>query len=274
MASPENRKSLWLKAQAKKFSWEEAAISLGIVLLIFAVWYVVAWLEIYKRYFVPTPYSVWKAFLETCTVGYRGKSLLEHFEISMVRVLVGFLAACATAIPLGLAMGWYPRIRALFDPLLEFYRPLPPLAYYTLLIIWLGIEDESKIALLYLAAFPPLALSARAGVKRVSEERIHGAQSLGANRWQVFRHVVFPSCLPEIFTGMRVAIGFTYTTLVASEMVAARSGLGWMVLDAYKYLRSDVVFMGIIVLGLTGIVLDRLLRLAEHLAVPWKGKET
>jgi taurine transport system permease protein len=163
-------------------------------------------------------------------------------------------------------------VRAVFDPLVEFYRPLPPLAYYTLLVIWLGIENGSKIALLYLAAFPPLSVAAMAGVRGVSPERIQGAASLGASRWQVFRHVILPSCLPDIFTGMRVSIGFTYTTLVAAEMVAATSGIGWMVLDASKFLRSDVIFMGNIVMGLTGIGLDRLIRLGERRFVPWKGR--
>ena len=102
--------------------------------------------------------------------------------------------------------------------------------------------------------------------------RIQSAQSLGASRWQVFRHVIFPSCLPDIFTGMRVSIAFTYTTLVAAEMVAATSGVGWMVLDASKFLRSDVIFVGNIVMGLTGIALDRLIRIAERRVVPWKGR--
>jgi taurine transport system permease protein len=111
-----------------------------------------------------------------------------------------------------------------------------------------------------------------AGVRGVSQERIQAAQSLGASRWQVFRHVIFPSCLPEIFTGMRVSIAFTYTTLVAAEMVAATSGVGWMVLDASKFLRSDVIFVGNIVMGLTGIALDRLIRIVERRVVPWKGR--
>lgn len=251
----------------------EWAISGGIVLAVFTLWYVVAALEIYETYLVPRPGNVWEAFWEVAVEGYRGKTLAEHFSISMIRVGIGFSAACVTAIPVGLAMGYSRKIRALFDPVIEFYRPLPPLAYYTLLIMWLGIEDESKIALLYLAAFPPLALAARGGVRGVPRERIRAAYSLGASRWQVFCHVIFPNCLPDIFTGLRVAIGFTYTTLVASEMVAAKSGLGWMVLDAYKFLRSDIVFMGIIVLGVTGICLDRVLRFLENKIIPWHGKE-
>ncbi len=236
------------------------------------VWYTIARLRIWPELFVPSPSSVWNAFIEVAVNGYRGQTLLSHLMISLTRVLAGFTLACVTAIPLGLLMGANTRIRAIMDPIIEFYRPLPPLAYYTILVIWLGIGNESKIALLYLAAVPPLSISAMAGVKMVSPERIEGAKSLGANPWQIFRHVIFPSCLPEIFTGMRVSIGFTYTTLVAAEIVAATSGVGWMVLDASKFLRSDVIFMGIIIMGITGILLDRIIRLIEMKVVPWKGK--
>ncbi len=239
---------------------------------IFVAWYAVARFELVSELFVPHPISVWEAFVEVLTEGYRGVTLLRHLVDSLYRVVAGFLLAVVTAVPLGLAIGYSRKVEAVFDPLIEFYRPLPPLAYYTLLVIWLGIENESKIALLYLAAFPPLSVSAMAGVRGVALERIQGAQSLGASRWQVFRYVVFPSCLPDIFTGMRVSIAFTYTTLVAAEMVAATSGVGWMVLDASKFLRSDVIFMGNIVMGITGITLDRLIRLAERRVVPWKGR--
>ncbi len=239
---------------------------------IFLAWYAIARFRLVSELFVPHPASVWQAFMDILTDGYRGETLLRHLGDSLYRVIVGFLLAVVTAVPLGLAIGYSSKVQAVFDPLIEFYRPLPPLAYYTLLVIWLGIENESKVALLYLAAFPPLSVSAMAGVKGVTPERIQGAQSLGASRWQVFRYVIFPSCLPDIFTGMRVSIGFTYTTLVAAEMVAATSGVGWMVLDASKFLRSDVIFMGNIVMGLTGIVLDRLIRVAERRVVPWKGK--
>lgn len=242
------------------------------LLSIFLAWYAIARFRLVSELFVPHPALVWQAFLDILTEGYRGETLLRHLADSLYRVVVGFLLAVVTAVPLGLAIGYSSRVRAIFDPLIEFYRPLPPLAYYTLLVIWLGIENESKIALLYLAAFPPLSVSAMAGVKGVTPERIQGARSLGAGRWQVFRYVIFPSCLPEIFTGMRVSIGFTYTTLVAAEMVAATSGVGWMVLDASKFLRSDVIFMGNIVMGITGIALDRIIRVVERRVVPWKGK--
>jgi taurine transport system permease protein len=242
------------------------------LLSVFLAWYAIARYRVVSELFVPHPAMVWQAFTDILLDGYRGSTLARHLADSLYRVIVGFLLAVVTAVPLGLAIGYSSKVGAVFDPLIEFYRPLPPLAYYTLLVIWLGIENESKIALLYLAAFPPLSVSAMAGVRGVTAERIQGAQSLGASRWQVFRHVIFPSCLPDIFTGMRVSIGFTYTTLVAAEMVAATSGVGWMVLDASKFLRSDVIFMGNIVMGLTGIGLDRVIRVVEWRMVPWKGR--
>jgi taurine transport system permease protein len=242
------------------------------LLSIFLAWYAIARFRVVSPLFVPHPAAVWEAFWEILTEGYRGVSLAQHLLDSLYRVVAGFLLGVVTAVPLGLAIGYSTRVQAIFDPLIEFYRPLPPLAYYTLLVIWLGIENASKIALLYLAAFPPLSVSAMQGVRGVSPERIQGAQSLGASRWQVFRYVIFPSCLPDIFTGMRVSIAFTYTTLVAAEMVAATSGVGWMVLDASKFLQSDVIFMGNIVMGLTGIALDRIIRVVERRVVPWKGR--
>lgn len=250
----------------------EPVLTASTLAAIFLLWYAVARSGVVSPLFVPHPVAVAEAFWEIATEGYRGETLLRHLADSLYRVVAGFLLGVLTGVPLGLAIGYSTRVQAIFDPLIEFYRPLPPLAYYTLLVIWLGIENASKIALLYLAAFPPLSVSAMAGVRGVAQERIQGAQSLGASRWQVFRHVIFPSCLPDIFTGMRVSIAFTYTTLVAAEMVAATSGVGWMVLDASKFLRSDIIFMGNIVMGLTGIALDRVIRVAERRVVPWKGK--
>ncbi|TVQ38742.1 MAG: ABC transporter permease [Spirochaetaceae bacterium] len=248
-------------------------LSLATVVLLLAGWTLIAHLEVVPELFIPRPSSVWSAFREVTSAGYRGGTLSQHLAGSMTRVAVGYLLAVATAIPLGLLMGHSRRVQALLDPVIEFYRPLPPLAYYTLLIVWLGIGDESKIALLYLAAFPPLSINAMSAVKAVNCERVESALSLGASRSQVFRRVIFPSCLPQIFTGLRVSIGFTYTTLVSSEIVAAANGIGWMVLDAGRFLRTDIIFVAIIVMGLTGLALDGLIRLAETRFVPWKGRE-
>ena len=251
----------------------ELILSTSTVLVIFLLWYTIAKLRIFPEYFIPSPASVLSSFKEIALSGYRGGTLLQHLGDSLFRVISGFILACLIAIPLGMFMGYSWKVKAVFDPIVEFYRPLPPLAYYTILVIWLGIGNESKITLLFLAAFPPLSINAMSAVASVSMEKIQTAQSLGAGKKYILRHVIFPSCLPGIFTGMRVSIGFTYTTLVSSEIVAATSGIGWMVLDAGKFLRGDVMFMGIIVMGVTGIILDRIIRIAEKILVPWKGKE-
>jgi taurine transport system permease protein len=249
----------------------QMAISTTAVLVVVVAWQVVAALELVRPLFVPSPEAVWEAFTSSL-YAYRDSSLLVNIRDSLYRVLFGYILGVFTAVPLGLIIGYFPRIGAIFDPFIEFYRPLPPLAYYTLLVIWLGIGNESKIALLYLAAVPILVISSAAAVRGVRPLWLNAGRTSGATGWRLIAFVILPASLPEIFTGMRLALGVTYTTLVAAEMVAASSGLGWMVLDASKFLQSDVVWMGIIVMGITGVFLDRILRLLEAWMVPWRGK--
>ena len=199
-------------------------------------------------------------------------SFLEHIFISTARVFGAFLLACLIGLPLGLAMGMSPLIRGIFDPPIEFYRPIPPLAYLPLMIIWFGIGETSKVLLIFLSVFAPVVLGARSGVKSAAIEQIHAAYSFGATRWQVMRHVILPSAMPEILTAMRVGIGFGWTTLVAAEMVAATSGLGYMVLSASQFLQTSVVIMGIFVIATIAFAFDLLMRFLERRLVPWKGR--
>ncbi len=256
-----------------QFLSSEKGISLASVVVVLLVWYTVTALNWVNPLFLPSPIAVWSAFIEILRNGYKGNSLGYHICQSMLRLVTALIVAIATAIPLGMLCGFSKPIRAAFDPIIEFYRPLPPLAYYTLLVIWLGIENPSKIALLFLAAFAPLFLAVVSGVERISIDRINGARSLGASGWQLFIHVIFPSCLPEIFTGLRTAIGVSYSTLVAAEMVAAVSGIGWMVLDASKFLRSDVIFVGIIIMGVIAILIDGVIRWIQKTQLPWIGRD-
>lgn len=251
----------------------ERVLTVSTVVLILMLWFAVSELKIFSDVIVPSPQKVIHSFIEIARDGYKENSLLKHLEDSMVRLLSSFLLVIVTAIPLGLISGYNSKVRAVFDPLIEFYRPLPPLAYYTLLVLWMGIENSSKIALLYLAGFAPVYIACVSGVKKIKQDYILGAYTLGANSRQIFFHVIFPACLPDIFIGLRTAIGVAYTTLVAAEMVAAVTGIGWMVLDASKFLRSDIIFVGIFIMGITGIILDGILRMIEVRVVPWKGKE-
>ncbi|QFZ86212.1 ABC transporter permease subunit [Variovorax paradoxus] len=251
---------------------QAGAIATGTVIATLALWMLVTQMGWVKPLFLPSPQAVFSKFLEVSTHGFAGATLLEHTWTSLYRVFGAFALACATAIPIGVMMGVSRVARGIFDPLIEFYRPLPPLAYLPMVIIWFGIGEFSKLYLIFLAIFAPLAIAARSGVRSVSIEQIHAAYSMGATRAQVIWHVILKSALPEIFTGMRIGIGVGWTTLVAGEMVASTRGLGFMVLNAAEFLASDVVIMGIIVIGLFAFSFDVLMRYLEKVLVPWKGR--
>lgn len=247
-------------------------ISIVTGIVIFLLWMVLTRNSKVSAIIFPSPEQVGKCFLELLNKGYKGYTLWEHLFASLKRLFIAFAFAVVTAIPLGLLSGYSEKIRAVFEPIIAFVRPLPPLGYYTIIILWMGIGDGSKILLLYLGAFAPIYLSCVAGVTRVKVDYINRAKTLGANKRQIFFFVIFPASLPDIFVGLRNAMSTAYATSVAAEMVAAVSGIGWMVLDASKYLRSDVIFIGIIIMGITGIILDKLLLLLERKIVFWNGK--
>ncbi|NPT35814.1 ABC transporter permease subunit [Paraburkholderia xenovorans] len=248
------------------------ATSLVTVAAFIGLWFTATNLHWIKPLFLPSPQAVYAKFIFVATEGFANSTLAQHTGISLLRVFGAFLLACLSAIPVGVMMGVSRFARGAFDPPIEFYRPLPPLAYLPLIIIWFGIGEFSKVLLIYLAIFAPLAIAARAGVRSVSIEQIHAAYSMGASRTQVVLYVILKSAMPEIFTGMRIGIGVGWTTLVAAEMVASTSGLGFMVLNAAEFLASDVVIMGIIVIGFFALCFDLLMRYIERVLVPWKGK--
>lgn len=207
----------------------------------------------------------------TCS-GYARSTFFQHLGASIYRILVGFVLGCLVGIPLGLSMGLSRILRGIFDPLVEFFRPIPPLAFIPLVIIWFGIKEQSKVILLFFAALWIMAIAARSGVLSVKLSKVHAAYSLGASKWQVLRHVILPNALPEIFTGMRVSLGICWGTLVAAELVGAQEGIGQMIWIAQKFLLTEIVFIGIIVIGIIGFGMDILMRLLENKLIPWRGK--
>ncbi len=238
----------------------------------FFVWWLVTFMGWVKPLFVPSPVAIVSKFIKIWNEGFTNTSFLDHVWVSTARVFGAFLLACAIGLPLGLAMGMSPFMRGVFDPPIEFYRPIPPLAYLPLMIIWFGIGETSKVLLIFLSVFAPVVLGARSGVKSAAIEQIHAAYSFGATRWQVMRHVILPSAMPEILTAMRIGIGFGWTTLVAAEMVASTKGLGYMVLSASQFLQTPVVIMGIFVIAIIAFAFDLLMRFVERRVVPWKGR--
>lgn len=221
---------------------------------------------------LPSPESVFSRFWEIATDGYQNVSLFEHVGWSLWRVFAGFVLGSLVGIPLGYAMGLSGWARGWFDPIVEFMRPVPPLALIPLVIIWFGIGESGKIVLLFLAALWVMIISARAGVSGVNITKVQAAYSLGASKWQILRHVIVPNSLPEIFTGARVAMGVCWGTVVAAELVAAEKGAGKMIVAASKFQATDIVLMGIVLIGLIGFGIDILMRKAEAWLVPWKGR--
>lgn len=263
-----------LKTSRFKVPGEGSSVTISVVtvVVLLVLWFLATNSGWVKPLFLPSPQAVFKQFMEYLTGQTNDKPLWQHFAASMFRVFSAFALACVTAIPIGIAMGMNRVARGIFDPIIEFYRPLPPLAYLPLIIIWFGIDELPKVLLIFLSCFAPLALAARSGMRSASQEQINAAYSMGASYAQVIRHVVLPSALPDILVGMRIAIGFGWTTLVAAEMVAANVGLGQMVLNASNFLRTDIVIMGIVVIGIVAFAFDLLMRYLEKVLVPWKGK--
>ena len=242
------------------------------IVALLALWWVSTELVWVKPLFLPKPSAIWLAFQQAVAGDLDNHTLWVHFLWSMYRVFAAFVLAVVIGIPVGIGMGVSRYARGIFDPPIEFYRPLPPLAYLPLMIIWFGIGEQAKIILLFLAIFAPVALSARAGVRSISQEQIQAALSLGATRDQVVRHVILPGALPEILVGLRIGMGVGWTTLVAAEMVAADAGLGKMVYNASNFLRTDVVILGILAIGFIAYAFELGMRMLERRLVPWKGR--
>jgi taurine transport system permease protein len=248
------------------------AMSIVSTLAMLALWWIATHAGWIKPLFLPKPETIWLAFKQAVAGDLDNHTLWVHFLWSMYRVFSAFLLAVAIGIPVGIAMGVSRIARGIFDPPLEFYRPLPPLAYLPLMIIWFGIGEKAKIMLLFLSIFAPVALAARSGVRSIAQEQIQAALSMGASYRQVIQHVIIPGAMPEILVGLRIGMGVGWTTLVAAEMVAADAGLGKMVFNASNFLRTDVVILGILAIGAVAYVFELLMRWIERRAVPWKGR--
>lgn len=255
------------------FSTAFTLSALSLLLLLF-VWWSVTALGLIAPLFLPAPQQVLSKLLMIAgPQGFMDATLWQHLSASLTRMLIALAAAAAIGIPVGIAMGMSPVVRALIDPLIELYRPVPPLAYLPLMVIWFGIGETSKILLIYLAIFAPVVLSTVAGVRNAQQVRLRAAASLGANRWQQLRWVILPGALPEILTGLRIGLGVGWSTLVAAELIAATRGLGFMVQSAGEFLATDVVLAGIAVIALVAFSLELGLRALQRRLTPWNGEQ-
>lgn len=236
-------------------------------------WWAVSGGRVVSADLLPSPGDVWGAALEIGRNGYRGTTLAGNALSTLGRLAGGFGLAVLFGVPLGLWMGGSRALAAALDWIVQFLRPLPPLSYMILLILWLGTGDASKTALLFLTAFPIVVAASAAGVRGVKAQRVQAARALGASPAQVFRHVVLPSAAPMVFTGLQIALAAAFSTVVSAELMAATDGLGWMVISASHFLRNDVILLCILVLGLLGVALAWGLRLLDRRVVHWRGRD-
>ncbi len=243
--------------------------TLATLAVLLLLWSLTTWFQWVSPVFLPSPVRVAQAFGRLVTVGYVDSTLLEHAEASLSRVFSALVVSLAIGVPAGLAIGPSPIGRGLLDPVIEFLRPLPPLAYLPLIIIWFGITEPAKIIVISLAMIPPIAISTASGVTSASLSQINAARSFGATHLQVLRHVLLPSAVPSMLTGIRIALGTGWSTLVAAELVAASRGLGFMIQSAAQFLVTDVVIVGIIVIAALAFIFEAAIRLIEYRFVPW-----
>jgi len=246
------------------------------LIALYVLWEVAARL-VRNPTFIPSPAAVWHQLIVTSSThdgvrGYSGHLLVEHLGVSLRRILIGSLIGIGGGLVLGILMGTISWLRIVLEPVVTFVRALPPLAYFSLFIIWFGIDETPKLWLLSIAALPPVAVATAAAVYSAPTGLVEAARALGAGRWQTTRDVVLPNALPEIFTGARLAVGIAYSSVVAAETINGVPGIGGLIRDAQRYSQTDVVVLGLFAIGLSGLLIDALLRTAENRLIPWRGR--
>jgi taurine transport system permease protein len=241
-------------------------------LAILLVWSLLTFREAVPAVILPSPLAVAASLWDMVLNGYSGVSIWVHIGYSLMRVGVAFVLGSVLGIVIGLLRGRAEVVDALFVVPSEILRPIPPLGLIPLFILWFGIGELSKITLIFVFVLLIMMVNAQAGANAVGLDTLRAAQSMGANRWQVFRFVVLPSALPQIMTGLRIAMGTALTILVASELLGGDRGLGFVILDASSFFRTTYVFAGIILIGIIGLISDRAIAYAARRIVHWEGR--
>lgn len=246
-----------------------ASLSFVVFALILLLWWASSAAGLLSPFLVPPPLSVVDAAIELIADG----SLFWNVLASLGRIVVGFGTVVVVALPLALLFGLSPRLRRLLEPPLEFLRQVPPLALVPLFILWLGIGEAQKIGVIVFATFFPVFLSATGGIAQCDPKLIEVGRALRLSRFEIVRRIMLPAALPSIVVGLRIGLGYSWRAVVGAELIAAASGLGYLIIDAQTLARTDVIFVGIFTIGGLGLLADWLARRAIRKAVPWLGNE-
>lgn len=248
-------------------------ISVASVSAFLLLWYCAVNFKWVEPKYLATPMTVLSTFFKKFyDITPDGGTLPMHFWASLKVVLIGFVLAVVIGVPLGLLTGYYRIADDLITPIFEIIRPVPPLAWSPLAIIWLGLGYSAKAFLIFLAAFVPCVINSYTGVRLTNPVRINVAKTFGASKWEIFTTVCVPSALPMVFAGIKIAIGNAWTTVVAAELLASAAGLGYMIQQGRTYTRSDVIIVGMFAIGIIGSLFSTIVGKLENKLVPWRKK--
>lgn len=243
------------------------ALGLAPWVLIVLLWYGVRYSGVVNPALVPAPHAVFERFVSLLQGRLPGDMLM-----STQRVLLGVCLGVAAAVPVGFSLGWYKVLRGFVDPVINFFRALPPIALIPLVIVYFGIGETAKTVILFYASFFAGVIVMFEGIAQVNPIYIKVSRTLGATDMEIFRKVIVPLTVPHILTAVRVALGVAWATLVAAELIAAQQGLGAMIQDASAFFQLDIIYVGIICIGFIALLMDTLLRLATNRLVSWQER--
>ena len=250
----------------------DIAYSIGAICVLLAIW-VAGWLtHIINPQYFPTPATLWEAWVDLVQHGYSGHPLWQHIGISLFRSVVGFLIGVAIGIPVGLLAGYQRQSGAIISPIMAFIRPIPPIAFIPMSVLYFGLGEVGKIVLIVFVSFNFVQANAQAGAANIPIMYLRAAESIGLTRMQTFFRVVVPGALPQIFTGLKVALALSWAVVVAAELVGAQTGLGFMISDAAQLFRISVVYIGVILIGIIGLCMNLALNGLESRVVHWRGR--
>jgi NitT/TauT family transport system permease protein len=246
--------------------------SISAVALLFVVWVVATSSGLVAPSYLPTPQGMWTELVALFEHGYKGQSLWWHIGISLFRTLAGFALGAVVGVPLGLLSGYSKVVGATLSPVMAFIRPIPPIAFIPMAVLYFGLGETGKIVLIMFTAFNYAFVNAHAGAASVPMAYYRAAESIGLTKAQVFWRVVLPAAIPQVFTGLKVAMALSWAVVVAAELVGAQAGLGFMISDAAQLFRIPIVFIGIALIGVIGLALNFALSSTENKLVHWKGR--
>lgn len=260
-----------VKRQKKRNSFQLAMLSVIGILGFLLLWQAAVLAGVLPSRYVPAPTEVIALFAtKLVDPNPDGTVLGVHIMASLQVALTGFLLAIVIGIPLGLFMGWFRGFDKFMRPIFEILRPIPPVSWIPLTIIWMGIGLQAKAFIVFFSAFVPCVINAYTGIKQSSPVLINVAKTCGASNFTVFRKIGIPSAMTMTFAGIRVALGNAWATLVAAEMLAANAGLGYMILQGRQFARADIIILGIVVIGVIGVIFTSVLGLLEKKVLRWK----